>query len=416
MRSERWLGALHERNFRLYFIGQVTSAVGSGMAPVAVAFAVLARHNASASDVGAVLAAGAVPLVLFILVGGVAADRFGRRGVMFAADSLRCVAELLLGLWIVLGHPPLWGFIVLAGLVGTGTAFFMPASTGLIQQVVSDERRAQANALNGLSFSLGGIVGPAIAGVIVAASSPGWAVLADGVSYAVSVGALVAIRLDSWETASRESFGRQLREGWREFWSRTWLWSIVVLASLSNVLMMSPFMVLGPVIAKHYLGGAPAWGAVLAAEGAGAVVGGVVMLRLHIKRPLAFAMVVLIVWPWPLLALAYRWPLPVIAGGALLGGMSYALFAVQWDTTMQREIPPDVLGRVSAYDWFGSLVFLPVGYAIVGPIASAIGVRTTFVIGAAFVVLSIGCGLCVPSIRNMRAPQPEPAAAASTAG
>ncbi|HEV8064536.1 MAG TPA: MFS transporter [Acidimicrobiales bacterium] len=416
MQMERWLGALRERNFRLYFVGQLTSAIGSGMAPVAVAFAVLARHHASASDVGVVLAAGAVPLVLFTLVGGVAADRFGRRAVMFTADSLRCTAELGLGAWILLTPPPLWGFVVLAALVGTGTAFFMPASTGLIQQVVSEAKRSQANALNGLSSSLGGIVGPAIAGVIVAASSPGWAVLADGFSYAVSVAALVAMRLGSWESERGESFVQQLRQGWREFWSRMWLWVIVVLASLFNVLMLSPFLVLGPVIAKHYLGGAPAWGAALAANGAGAVIGGILMLRLHIRRPLVFALVTVAVWPWPLLALAYRWPLALLAAGTFFGGMSFAFFAVQWDTTMQREIPPEVLGRVSAYDWFGSLVFLPIGFAIIGPISSVIGVRTTFVIGACFAVLSTVTGLCVPSIRQMRAPLPSSRQAAVTTG
>ncbi|MGH9172684.1 MAG: MFS transporter [Acidimicrobiales bacterium] len=402
MQLERWLGALRERNFRLYFAGQVTSKVGSGMVPVAVTFAVLARHGASASDVGVVLAAGAVPLVAFTLVGGVVADRLGRRVLMLAADSLRCAAELGLGAWILLGHPALWGFVVLAALVGTGTAFFMPASTGLIQQVVSDDRRAQANALNGLSNSLGGIVGPAVAGVIVAAASPGWAVLADGLSYAVSVGSLVAMRVATWQAPDGESFAHQLRQGWHEFWGRTWLWVIVVEASLFNVLVIAPFMVLGAVIAKHSLGGATAWGTILAAQGAGAVLGGVIMLRLHVHRTLVFACASMAVWPFPLLALAYRLPLAAIAGGSLIGGVALAFFTVQWDTTMQREVPPELLGRVSAYDWFGSLVFMPIGFAIIGPVSSVIGVRPTFIVGAAFALVSAVVTLSVRSIRDMR--------------
>ena len=130
MRFEKWLGALHERNFRLYFMGQLTSAVGTGMTPVALSFAVLALPHGSASDVGAVLAAETVPLVIFLLLGGVAGDRLGRRRVMLGADVLRASAQTALGAWILFGHPPLWGFLVLSALVGSGTAFFVPALTG----------------------------------------------------------------------------------------------------------------------------------------------------------------------------------------------------------------------------------------------------------------------------------------------
>ena len=149
MRFEKWLGALHERNFRLYFMGQLTSAVGTGMTPVALSFAVLALPHGSASDVGAVLAAETVPLVIFLLLGGVAGDRLGRRRVMLGADVLRASAQTALGAWILFGHPPLWGFLVLSALVGSGTAFFVPALTGLIPQIVSPERLRQANALKG---------------------------------------------------------------------------------------------------------------------------------------------------------------------------------------------------------------------------------------------------------------------------
>jgi MFS family permease len=348
MQLESWLGALRERNFRLYFVGQLTSAVGSGMAPVAISFAVLALPHGSASEVGIVLTAGAVPLVLFLLVGGVIADRLGRRVVMLGADLLRCLAQAVLALWILVGHPPLWGFVVLAALVGLGEAFFTPASTGLIQQVVSLERRTQANALNGLSFSIGGIIGPALAGIIVAVSSPGWGVAADSLSYFVSVVTLFAMHVAHWERLEDSSFVHQLKEGWREFWSRTWLWVIVVEASLLNVLVMAPFMVLGPVVAKESLGGAPAWGTILAGFAAGSVAGGIVMLRLRFRRPLAVACLTLVVVAAPLMGLAVVAPTAVITAGAFLGGWSFAMFQVLWDTTMQREIPPELLARVSA--------------------------------------------------------------------
>jgi MFS family permease len=395
------MGALHERNFRLYFLGQLTSAVGSGMTPVALSFAVLALRRGSASDVGAVLAAETVPLVIFLLVGGVAADRLGRRRVMLAADVLRASAEAALGAWILFGSPPLWGFLVLSALVGSGMAFFMPALTGLIPQIVPPERLTQANALNGLTFSIGGILGPALAGVIVATASPGWAILADGLSYVLSVATLASLRLSPAIGAEPESFYAHLRRGWGEFWSRTWLWAIVVSASVFNLATMAPYLVLGAVIAKASLGGATAWGTILGAQGAGAVIGGVAMLRVRFRRPLVVAALALLVWPFPLLTLAFLAPVYVIAIGAFLGGAGFAVFDTQWQTTMQREVPAEVLSRVSAYDWFGSLVFLPVGYAIVGPVASVVGVHAVFVFGSAYLVVAVAAILLIPSVRHI---------------
>ncbi len=139
MRLERWLGALSERNFRLYFIGQLTSSVGTSMTPVALSFAVLASDH-SASDLGFVLAAGTVPLVTFLLVGGVVADRIGRRKVMLASDTLRALAQASLAAWILLGHVPLWGFMVLSAVVGTASAFFSPSMIGLIPEVTRQGR------------------------------------------------------------------------------------------------------------------------------------------------------------------------------------------------------------------------------------------------------------------------------------
>ena len=401
MRLERWLGALHERNFRLYFIGQLTSAIGTGMTPVALSFAVLALHHGSATEVGAVLTAETIPLVLFLLIGGVVSDRFGRRRVMLTADVLRASAETALGVWILIGHPPLWGFLFFSALVGTGTAFFMPALTGLIPEVAATERLTQANALNGLTFSIGGILGPTLAGVIVATTSPGWAIVADALSYVVSVWSLAALRLRPVADVAHESFLVQLRRGWSEFWSRTWLWAIVLVASFANLFMIAPYFVLGAVIAKESLGGATAWGTILGAQGVGAVLGGVAMLRVRFRRPLVAATLALLVWPYPLLSLAYRAPVPVIAVGALLGGAAFAIFTAQWDTTMQREVPAEVLSRVSAYDWFGSLVFLPLGYAIVGPIASVIGDQAVFIAGSVFIVVGVAIILLVPAVRHI---------------
>jgi MFS family permease len=406
-RPGNWLGSFHERNFRLYFVGQLTSAIGTGMTPVALSFAVLALKHGSASQVGEVLGAQTVPLVVFLLIGGVAGDRLGRRRVMICADLLRASAEAALGAWIVLGHPPLWGFLLLPALVGTGTAFFMPALTGLIPQIAPGERLTQANALNGLTFSIGGILGPAIAGIVVATTNPGWAILVDAASYALSVCTLSALRLAPAGQSAPESFYGQLHRGWKEFWSRSWLWVTVSAASVLNMALFAPFMVLGAVIAKKSLGGATAWGTILAFEGAGAVLGGIAMLRLRFRKPLLAGVFSLLVWPLLLLPLGWSAPVPLICAAAILAGVSNAVFDTNWQTTMQRQVPPDVLSRVSAYDWFGSLVFLPIGYALVGPVTSAIGIHAVFILSSACVVGAVSLVALLPSARRMLDPHLE---------
>jgi MFS family permease len=353
--------------------------------------------------VGYVLAAQTVPLVILLLVGGVVGDRMSRRKLMLQSDSLRTFAECALGLWVLLGRPPLWGFMALAGLMGIGQAFFSPALTGIVPQMLNDERLQQGNALNGISESSGGIIGPAIAGVIVAVSSPGWAILIDGLTYLVSVVSLAMIRIDWQASEDSDSFISLLRQGWREFWSRTWLWAIVVEASFVNALFAS-FLVLGPVVAKQSLGGAKSWGAILAAEGLGAVVGGIIMLRVHPRRPLLVATLSALVFPVPLFFVAARSPTIVIALSGFLAGSFITVFAVQWNTTVQREIPSDVLSRVSAYDWFGSLALMPIAMALVGPLSSRIGITTTLVGSGVLMMALVLSVLLVPSVIRLRAP------------
>jgi MFS family permease len=374
------------------------------MVPIAISFAVLA--HGSASDVGFVLSAETVPLVLFLLLGGVIADRISRRLVMLGSDVLRFLAEGILGVWILVGRPPLWGFIVLVAFLGVGQAFFTPAMTGLVTQMLNDENLQQSNALNGLTESSGGIVGPALAGVIVATSSPGWAVLIDAFTYLVSVGSLAMIRANWSVVRPSDTFLVLLRQGWQQFWGRTWLWVVVVASSIVNVVIFAPYFVLGPAVAKEYLSGATSWGIVLASLGVGALVGGTIMLRVHPHRPLFVALLTSFVWAIPLLAMAFRPSTVLIAIGSFLGGGAMSIFGALWNTTMQREIPTEVLSRVSAYDWFGSLVFLPVGMAVVGPLATEVGDTAVFVGAALLTVALTAAVLTVPSVTRLQVPEP----------
>ena len=331
-----WFGVLGERDFRLFWTGRAASFIGTGMLPVALAFAVLARHG-STSDVGYVLGAETLPLVLFLLVGGVAADRLNRRVVMLGADVLRGVAQSVLAAWIIVGRPPLWGFLVLEALVGTGTAFFTPAMTGLIPQVVASARLQQANALNGLAEWSGRLLGPALAGVLVATVGAGWAVGVDAASYLVSAACLAALRVGWSGTEATEPFLSQLRTGWREFRARTWLWAIVSQFSLYGLVVFAPFFVLGAVVADQSLGGAEAWGIILAVQGAGSVLASIVLLRVRPRRPLVVAELAFVTFALPLVALGLRTPTAVVAVAAFLSGIGFGTFGPLWDTTMRAS-------------------------------------------------------------------------------
>jgi len=398
----RWFGVLAHRDFRLYFIGRATSLIGTGMIPVALSFAILGRGG-STSEVGWVLSADVLPLALFLLVAGVLADRINRRAVMLGADLLRCAAQGVLGGWLLLGHPPLWGFLVLEFVVGIGTAFFTPAMTGLIPQVTTPETLHQANALNGAAQWGGTLIGPAIAGVLVATAGAGWAVAADAVSYAIGGVCLVRLRV-GWSGADGvrdESIARQLVTGWREFRSRTWLWSVVAQFCTLGLIVFPPFFVLGAVVAKHSLGGAVGWGIVLACQGAGATLAAVTMLRVQPRRPMLAGELAMIGWAVILVALALRAPIALMSVCGFVSGIAFGVFGPVWDTTMQRQLPPEVLSRASAYDWFGSMVLLPIGFAIEGWISSWLGVDGALWLGATWLLVTIAAVLAIPSVRRM---------------
>jgi MFS family permease len=404
------LGVLAERNFRLFIIGFGTSLVGSAMVPVALTFAVL-QEGHSASDVGFVLAAEAIPLVCLVLIGGVIADYLSRRTVMIGSDGVRCVSELLLAALLLTGSPPLWVFILLAAVLGAGQAFFNPALTGLLPLVCSPGRLQQANALTGVATSAALIGGPALAGVIVATSSAGWAIAIDGLTYAVSGVCLALVQIPARAGHRDESFTGQLRTGWAEFRSRSWLWVTVAQFSLFNLFAYSPFMVLGAVLADRALGGAAVWGGILAAQGVGSIIGGLAVLRVRIGRPLVAVVLGLVCFSAPVALLAARAPAAAIAAAAAVAGAGFAVSDALWSTTLQQQVPAAALSRVSAYDWLGSIAFVPLGYALAGPLAGAIGISATLWLGAGWAVMGGAAALSFRSVRRVRAsPSERPSA------
>ncbi len=395
------LGALREREFRLLWVGQATSLLGDALVPVALAFAVL-DLTGSASDLGFVLAAHVAPLVALVLVGGVWADRLPRQLVMLTSDVARCAVQATIAVLLLTGAAELWHLLVLAVLFGSAEAFFQPASTGLVPATVSAARLQQANAVLGLSRSAAFIAGPALAGVIVAAAEPGVAFAIDAGTFVISAVSLAAMRPRPMLRQARVSFLAELGAGWRDFTSRTWLWATVLWATTDLFLVMAPVNVLGPVVAKESLGGAKAWGLIMAASAVGALGGGAVALRWKPERPmLVCSLGILLTAPTPAL-LAMTAPAAVIAAAQLCSGMAAGFFIAVWATTLQQHVPPDKLSRVSAYDWMGSLAFVPLGYVLAGPVSEVIGVSATLWISAGWVVASTVTVLLVPGVRELR--------------
>jgi MFS family permease len=393
-------------NFRRFFAGYATSLFGTGMAPVAVSFAVL-EDGRSASELGFVLTAVIATTIAGLLVGGVLADRFGRRRLMLGSDVLRCVAQGAFAALVIVGHAPLWSLIGVIAVSGLGSGLFSPALTALTREIVSEEEVHDANALIGLARNIGSVGGPAVAGALVAVTNAGVVVAIDAVTYAVSVVSLAMLELDHGGDGRVGSMLDDLREGWDAWRSRAWIWITDIKFALSNAIVLSPWFVLGPAIAKRHLGGATPWGLVLTAQGAGAIVAGLALVGRRSSRPLVLATVLQAAWALPLIGLALLLPAWAIAVGAFAAGIGSATFTATWTTTLQRNVPQAVLARVSSYDSLTAFALGPIGLALAGPIAASVGDATLLWIGAGWQLLSTLVMLALPQIRRFRdAPRP----------
>ena len=400
------LAALRERPFRLLFGGQAVSLLGDGMVPVALAFAVL-ELTGSPTDLGIVLAARTVALVAFLLAGGVWADRLSRRTVMVAADLARLGAHGAMAALLLAGGAQVWSLAALSAITGTATAFFNPAISGAMPAIVSAARLQQANALRGLAMAGGSIVGPALAGLLLAGAGAGWALAADAATFGVSAALLARVPLPARARAEVRHFFADLREGWDDFRSRTWLWTSVAAAALGNMLFAA-YMVLGPVVAQRELGGAAAWALVGAAFGVGSLLGGFAALHIEPRRPVLAATLSVSLFTLPLAFLAIPAPAPVTAVAALAAGAGLMVANNLWETTTQRHVPPERLSRVTSYDWFGSLAMQPIGMLVWGPLGDALGASTALWLAFAIHLGSILALLAVRDVRQLP-PAPEPA-------
>jgi MFS family permease len=399
------------RDFRLLLADRVLAPAAAAFSLVGVAFAVL-DLTGSTADLSYVLAAQILPALVFALAGGVVADRVAPQKVIVAANLMIAVGEGGFGLLVLFGHPQLWQMIALETLNGAGMAVFYPASQALLPRLVPAELMQEASALSRLAMNAAQMGGAALAGVVVAVAGPGWALAACGIGMLGTVPLLLSIRAPGAERTGQASLLRDLREGWAEFASHTWLWATTVQFCVVLAAWYGAFDVLGPAVARRDLGGPAAWGAIMAADAVGLIIGGLVALRFTPRKPIRFVVLIGGASAISPLALAAPWPLPLVCVAAMVLGIALEIMMVQWTVTLARHIPPDRLARVSSYDVLGSVAAMPVGALVAGPLAASFGVPVTEYGAAVLIIVASLLALVPREVRSLRSGDtPRPGAA-----
>ncbi len=399
----------------MFYAGYATSLLGSAMSTVALTFAVLGSGG-SPAELGFVFAADVVPQVLVMIGGGVLADRVGRRVVMLTTDTSRLAVQATLAAALLAGRPPIWLFVLLAALLGTGEGFFNPALGGLRAEIAPAGKLPDANALLSVAQSATGVAGPALAGILIAVTSPAVVIALDAASFGVSILSLAFLTVPMARPPSQSPW-RDLADGWAQFRAQTWLWLTTVQFALFNLFTWAPYLLLGPIMARGYLGGARAWGIVMSAYAAGSVLAGVALVGRRPRRLLTVAVIGTFGFPLPCLMLGLREPLFLVAAAALAGGAGSSVFSTFWSTTMQQRVAPDMLGRATAFSLTGAYALGSLGYAIIGPVAALVGPARLLLFGAGYATLSSTLVLATPAVRSVRwqapAPLPVPASRAA---
>jgi MFS family permease len=397
-RGPAWAG----RNYSLLTAAAVVTNLGSHGALIAAAFAVLDAGGDS-GDVGLVAAARTLPLVVFLLIGGAVADRLPRHRVMVAANALNCLSQAAFAVLVLTGEARLWQMMLLTALGGTGQAFFSPAAEGMLLSSVEGEQAARAFAMFRMAMQGAALGGAALGGAMVAALGPGWVLAADAAAFAVA--ASLRAFLDVGHIPPRAPGGgllADLRDGWREFAGRPWLWGIVVQFSLANAVVAAADAVYGPLVARDHLGGAGPWGLALGFFAAGTVAGALLMTRWKPRRLLLAGTLCVFPLALPSAALAVPVPAGALCAVMFVAGATVEVFGVSWMTALHQEIPEEKLSRVSAYDWFGSVALVPLATALAGPAETAFGRSQALWGCAALVVVVTAAVLCVPDVRDLR--------------
>ncbi|MET7982933.1 MULTISPECIES: MFS transporter [unclassified Streptomyces] len=403
------------RDFALFFVARAVARLGETMLPVALAAGLL-RYGYGVGAVGLAMAASAAPFAGLVIFGGVIADRFSTRRLMIGADLVRLVAQSITAALFFAGHVVLWQICVIGAVNGAAAAVFQPGVASTVPRLAADIQGA--NGAIRIAESAAQLAGPALAGLLVAFSSAGGVFVAHAGTYALSALCLLLLRLPPAAPGSRAhtaGFKADLAEGWREFRSRTWLWAVIAIWCVYMISVWGPTvpLVATEVVQRH---GPRAYGLINSALGAGTVIGGLVALRLRPRRMLRAGSLALLAFACFPAAVGAGFGVAAISAGAVIAGAGISFWGVMWATSVQTQVAPDVLNRIHAYDVAGSLAMMPVGQALAGPAASALGADNVLLVAGVMSLVVAVALLSVPAIRDLvrvEGPAPRPAGTGS---
>ena len=405
---------LRSPNFRWYFASRSVNLVGNMMAPVALAFAVL-DTSGSPLALGVVLAARTIPMIVLLLVGGVLGDRMGRHRVIAWSNTVSGASQAVTAALLISGHARLWELIVLAAINGTAAAAGLPASNGLMPQLVPREQLQQANVLTSLTRAVVAVIGPGAAAVIVTTAGPGWALALDAVTWFAAAALLRPVQVAEPAFTGRRPLTRDLAEGWGLFRATTWLWVGVAAFAVLNALYEGGFITLGPALAKETDLGPRGWGLLLSMQGLGVLVATLALLRWRLERPLVSAMIGFALFGMPMVMLGATSALGPLLAVGFASGLGVQVCSLGWSLALQENLPGHMLSRASSYDSLGSYAAVPLGQILLGHLGASYGVAHVVMICGLISVVVALLPLTVPAFRGIRRPALEPATAPTSA-
>ncbi len=395
------LAPLQHANFRWYFIASTVNTAGSTMAGVALAFAVLSITD-SASSLGLVLAAETVPTVLFLLFGGVIADRLPLTVVLRLGMLVLGLTQGAAAVLVITGTAEIWMLMVLAFLNGTTLAVTFPAMASIMPRLVPPDLLQQANALQSFARGALRIIGPTIAALLVVGVGAGWGLAFDAATWLAAAAILAKVALPPRPPrAERTSTFDDLREGWTYVRTTTWLWVVVIAFGVLNAIHAGAWFTLGPARAKETIG-VGGWGLVLSAESLGLIVTAFVLLRRTLRRPLLSGMLGIATLSIPIVALGAAPHLGFLMVCAFVAGAGTEVFNMGWTLAMQEHVPPEMLSRAYSYDALGSFVAIPVGELAFGPLGTTFGYTDVLVVSGILYLLVCLLTLSSRSVRDLR--------------
>lgn len=384
---------LRFRDFRLLWLSQSVSVIGDALVIVAIGLYVT-RLTHRPSDVGLVLGAYALPMVFFLLLGGVVADGMPRQLVMLTSDLVRALVHAILAVLIATATVRIWHMVVIGLVYGAAEAFFRPAYTGLVPQTVPEQAIQPAQALGGLSSEVAEMASPALATLLVLGVGGAVAFGIDAVTFLISAALLSRVRpRERGKSGQSGTVIQELAQGWVALKQRPWaLWTIVAI-SVVVFITLAPFYVVGATVAREQYGSEAVFRWTNAAYGIGTVAGAVLASRWRPRHPIRTGLLAAV--PWSLAIAVYGAGVSVVLvyGSMIVGGLGFGCFLVFWETALATRVPPHLLSRVSAWDWMGSLAFLPLGYIVSGPVAGIVGARHLLVGGGIIAAVATAAAL-----------------------